>query len=274
MRFDRSVRVLRPNSLSPIVLTCEHASRALPRGMTPRGSAERAVLASHWGWDIGAWDLTRRLARRLDASAVGGAWSRLVVDLNRPIGDPTLIRPETESVLLSWNARITPAEVERRALAFHVPYHAAINLMVIRRIARGVRPVLFAVHSFTPLYDGRHRDFDVGVLFDRCRSSAIRLAEGLKESGLRVRYNEPYSGLAGMMYAIHRHGTHHGLPCLELEVNQDLLAGRGAARARKASRGGVDPIAVAVARALEPLVAAAAAGRAGIGAAPTSRRRR
>jgi predicted N-formylglutamate amidohydrolase len=254
MRVDRSVRVFRPNSLSPIVLTCEHASRALPRGMTPRGPAERAVLVSHWGWDIGAWDLTRALSRRLQAGAVGGGWSRLVVDLNRRIGDPTLIRRDAEGVALSWNARVTPAEVERRALAFHVPYHAAINLMVIRRIARGVRPVLFAVHSFTPLYDGRHRDFDVGVLFDRCRSGAIRLAEGLKKSGLRVRYNEPYSGLAGMMYAIHRHGTHHGLPCLELEVNQDLLA----------RRGGAEHVAAAVARALEPLVAAAAAGRSGV----------
>ncbi|HYV86429.1 MAG TPA: N-formylglutamate amidohydrolase [Patescibacteria group bacterium] len=264
MRAARSVRVLRPTSLSPIVLTCEHASRALPRGMTPRGPAERAVLASHWGWDIGAWDLTRALSRRLDASAVGGGWSRLVVDLNRRIGDPTLIRHETEGVALSWNARVTPAEVERRALLFHVPYHAAINLMVIRRVARGVRPILLAVHSFTPLYDGRHRDFDVGVLFDRCRSGAIRLAEGLKKEGLRVRYNEPYSGLAGMMYAIHRHGTHHGLPCLELEMSQDLFARPGAA-AR---------LAAAVARALEPLVAAAAAGRSGIGPASTSRRRR
>jgi len=274
MRVDRSVRVLRPNSLSPIVLTCEHASRALPRGMTPRGRAERAVLVSHWGWDIGAWDLTRALSRRLQAAAVGGGWSRLVVDLNRRIGDPTLIRPEAEGVVLSWNARVTPAEIERRALAFHVPYHAAINLMVIRRIARGVRPVLFAVHSFTPLYDGRHRDFDVGVLFDRCRSGAIRLAEGLKKSGLRVRYNEPYSGLAGMMYAIHRHGTHHGLPCLELEVNQDLLAGRGAGHGRKGPRGGIEQIAAAVAGALEPLVAAAAAARSVVGPASTSRRRR
>ena len=103
---------------------------------------------------------------------------------------------------------------------------------------------------------------------------AIRLAEGLKKSGLRVRYNEPYSGLAGMMYAIHRHGTHHGLPCLELEVNQDLLAGRGAGRGRRGSRGGVEQIAAAVAEALEPLIAAAATGGSGIGPASTSRRRR
>jgi predicted N-formylglutamate amidohydrolase len=38
-----------------------------------------------------------------------------------------------------------------------------------------------------------------------------------------------------MMYSIHRHGTHHGLPCLELEINQALLLPRGAA-ARVASQ--------------------------------------
>src|SRR5262245_66610954 len=91
-----AVRTLNTRSLSPLVLTCEHASRELPRGLRPRNRVERGILSSHWGWDIGAWSLTRRLARRLDAGAVGGGWSRLVVDLNRRIGDPTLVRCHAE----------------------------------------------------------------------------------------------------------------------------------------------------------------------------------
>src|SRR5262245_54234884 len=85
-------RLIGPRSLSPIVITCEHASRRLPAGLAPRAPAERRVLGSHWGWDIGAWAVTRRLAASLRASAVGGAVSRLVVDLNRSAGDPSLVR--------------------------------------------------------------------------------------------------------------------------------------------------------------------------------------
>jgi len=229
-----SYRLLNSRSVSGIVITCEHASPALPPEMRAQGPAERALLRSHWGWDIGAWDLTRQVARRLRASAVGGRFTRLVIDLNRPVSDPTLIRRAAKGVPLSWNARLSPVEIERRMLLYHNPYHETIDRLIIRRLARGARPLLFAMHSFTGEINARRRAFDAGVLFDRSRSSAMLLADGLRAAGLKVRYNQPYSGLAGMMYSIHRHGTHHGLPCLELEVHQDRL-GTPAAIARMAS---------------------------------------
>lgn len=227
-RRGRPFRLVLGRSLSPVVITCEHASRDLPSGLTPGGATEKRILASHWGWDIGAWALATRVARSLGASAAGGRWSRLVIDLNRPVSDPTLIRREAEGVPLSWNARLTAAETERRMLRYHVPYHAAIDSLVIGRLARGVRPLLLAMHTFTGELNGERRPFDAGVLFDRSVRHARGLAAGLRSAGLSVRYNEPYSGLAGMMYSIHRHGSHHGLPCLELEVNQERLASRRA----------------------------------------------
>jgi len=242
---SRACRLAGPRSLSPIVITCEHASPHLPAGLAARTPAERRVLAAHWGWDIGAWAVATRLAARLRASAVGAAVSRLVVDLNRSAGDPSLVRRDAEGVRLSWNDPLPAETIERRMLAWHVPYHQTIDALILRRLVRGVRPLLFATHTFTGVYEGRRRDFDIGVLFDRSRTEAALLARGLRASGYRVRYNQPYSGLAGMMYAIHRHGAHHGLPCLELEINQDLFARAGAA----------DRIAVAVARALHPLIA-------------------
>jgi predicted N-formylglutamate amidohydrolase len=205
-----------------MILTCEHASRGLPfRAALGRGP--RRILASHWGWDIGAWALTLHLVRRLRLEAVGGRWSRLWIDLNRRGDDPTLIRATAEGVELPWNQRLTPAEVEHRLLAYHTPYHLALDAMILHRLVRGIRPTLLAIHTFTPLYEGRVRTLDVGVLYDRDRGLARRLGRSLRRSGLDVRYNQPYSGLAGMMYAVDRHGGHHRLPCLELEVNQRLL---------------------------------------------------
>lgn len=236
----------------PLILTCEHASNRLPRGFRPRSPAERALLDTHWGWDIGAWAVARRLARRLDVSAIGGSVSRLVIDLNRPVVDPTLIRREAGWISLSWNARVQPAEVERRMIDWHLPYHDAIDRAILRQVTRGVRPLLMAVHSFTPVYEGRRRDFDMGVLFDRSRRHAALLIRGLKREGFRVRANEPYSGVAGMMYSIERHGTHHGLPCLELEMNQALFRDPRAAA----------DLAPRIARALGPVMTLQRRGRA------------
>jgi predicted N-formylglutamate amidohydrolase len=247
----KSVSIARPRT--PLVLTCEHASNRLPPGCGARTAAERALLDTHWAWDIGAWDVARRLAGRLGAAAVGGGVSRLIVDLNRPAVDPTLVRREAGWVKLSWNARVAPINIERRMLEWHLPYHDAVDRAILRLVVHGVRPLLLAVHSFTPVYEGRRREFDLGVLFDRSRVHAELLLRGLRREGFVVRENEPYSGLAGMMYAIHRHGTHHDLPCLELEMNQALFRRRGAA-ARLAPK---------IARALAPVLILQRRGRRG-----------
>jgi predicted N-formylglutamate amidohydrolase len=214
-----------PRSVEPVVLTCEHATRSLPPGIRP-SAAERRILATHWGWDIGAWEMTRGLARRLGTSAIGGRWSRLWIDLNRRVDDPTLIRTRAADSELSWNRELTVAERERRVVAIHAAYHEAVDRLIIRRIVRETRPLLFAVHTFTDVFDGRRREFDAGVLFERDRSLAHRFGRRLASEGLEVRYNRPYSGMAGMMYSVDRHGKHHGLPCLELELNQQLFRRR------------------------------------------------
>ncbi len=223
---ERPFSIENPRSLSPLLLTCEHAGRRLPfsRKLAAR---HRALLNTHWGWDIGAWELTVDLARRLDATAVGGRWSRLLIDLNRRAADPTLVRRRAGRLLVPWNADLDAAETERRMLAYHVPYHQEVDRLILRRTVRGVRPLLLAVHSFTPRLDGRSRPFQIGILYERHGALARRVGRLLRASGLSVRYNQPYSGMKGMMYSVDRHASHHGLPCLELEVNQGLFARPG-----------------------------------------------
>jgi predicted N-formylglutamate amidohydrolase len=211
-----------PQSLSNLLVTCEHASNRMPfrRGL---GKRQRTILNSHWGWDVGAWALSLDLTRRLDAGAIGGRWSRLLIDLNRRADDPTLLRPWAGDVELPWNTDLEPEEVERRVMTYHTPYHVELDRLILRRLVRGVRPLLFAVHSFTPCLNGRERKFEIGVLFEHHPDPAHALGRALRRAGLSVRYNRPYSGMAGMMYAIDRHGSHHGLTCIELEVNHEIL---------------------------------------------------
>ena len=99
---------------------------------TPIAPEERELLATHWGWDLGGWALTRDLSRRLRASAIGGIYSRLWIDLNRRVDDPTLVRKVAGGVRLSWNRRVGPAEIERRALAEHCPIESMPLVLPLR----------------------------------------------------------------------------------------------------------------------------------------------
>ena len=227
--MPRPFLLIDPRSLSPLLLTCEHATNRLP--FAGRGSRTvRAILDSHWGWDIGAWELTGELTRRLRCGAIGGRWSRLLIDLNRRVEDETLVRRTVEGTSIPWNEGVRVEEIERRMHEFHMPYHAEVDRLILRRLVRGIQPTLLAVHSFTSELKGRARPFDIGVLYEHHRAAAYRLGRTLRNDGLSVRYNQPYSGMLGMMYSVDRHGSHYRLPCLELEINQELFDRPGAAR--------------------------------------------
>lgn len=226
-RRIRPYRLAGAARLSGVLLTCEHASRELPLPYG-RGLACARLLRSHWGWDPGAWAVTVALARSLGACAVGGRWSRLWVDLNRAPGDPTCVPERVNGVVLPWNRRLAAGQLEARLRRYYLPYHARIDRELARHVAHGLRPTVLAIHSFTPRLGRERRDFDAGVLHTLHDALARRFARALATQGLRVRLNEPYSGKAGMMYAAQRHGTAYTLPCLELELNQALLARRSA----------------------------------------------
>lgn len=206
------------------VLSCEHASAALPRAYRGLG-VSRAERLDHIGWDIGARGVQREVARRLGVPAVASRWSRLLIDCNRDLHDPSLIVARSDGVPVPGNARVSRAERARRIALYHAPYHAAVDRMVRR--AKRANPdaavQILALHSFTPVMRGSERSFDVGVLFDAYPVLARRLGRTLAELGYRVRYNEPYSGRAGLIYSARRHGDAHDVAYVELEINNVLL---------------------------------------------------
>ena len=77
---------------APILILCDHAGREVPPALEQLGLSEEA-LAQHIGWDIGAADVTRHLAKLLDAPAMLNNMSRLVIDPNRRPGTATSIPP-------------------------------------------------------------------------------------------------------------------------------------------------------------------------------------
>src|SRR5690606_37264874 len=84
------VTIVNPTGSGPVLLICDHASNAVPRSLQGLGLTERD-LHRHIAWDIGSAEVTRMLAEALDAPAVLGGYSRLVIDCNRRLDHPDSI---------------------------------------------------------------------------------------------------------------------------------------------------------------------------------------
>jgi len=214
---------------SPLLFLCDHASNRLPAGTGNLGLAPD-LFDTHIAYDIGAAGVTRALAQAYGAAAVLGAWSRLLIDLNRGEDDPTIVMKLSDGSIIPGNRAVDRAEVARRIAAFHAPYHDAITAEIERIQKAAAVPVLISMHSFTPAWKGTPRRWEVGVLWDRDGRLAKPLMARLAEAGFTVGDNEPYDGaLDGD--TLNRHGTCRGLPHVLIEMRQDLIADEAAATA-------------------------------------------
>ena len=70
-----------PPTFSALLVTCEHASNAVPGRWRKSFVADSAVLKTHRGWDPGAVVLARELAGEFDAPLHEGEFTRLLIDL-------------------------------------------------------------------------------------------------------------------------------------------------------------------------------------------------
>jgi predicted N-formylglutamate amidohydrolase len=73
---------------------------------------------------------------------------------------------ESEGRAVPANVGLSAAERAGRIERIHVPYHDAIDACCARRRALGLATILIAIHSYTPVYLGKARLWQVGIVFD------------------------------------------------------------------------------------------------------------
>lgn len=209
---------------APLVVVCDHAGRAIPASLDGLGLAARD-LDRHVAYDIGAEGVAGIVAHGLDAPAVLARYSRLVVDPNRPPGSPESIVGASDGTAVPGNQGLGEDAREARLEALFWPYHRAVARALARQWRRtGRPPVLFSVHSFTPVHGGRRRPWHAGVLWNRDTRLARPLLSRLgREPGLSIGDNEPYSGRSHA-YTIDVHGGVAGLANCAIEIRQDQVA--------------------------------------------------
>lgn len=216
-------RFIDRRGVSTRVVVADHAGVAVPASLQRLG-LEPVIFQQHIAVDLGSRELATVLAEQLGASLVLANYSRLVVDLNRHLDDPTAFIPESDGVLIPGNQNLCMAQKERRAAAIYHPYHRAIDDLIDGFMAPGHIPVIVSVHSFTPVLGRRRRPWHVGVLWDKdARIARPLLARLRQHPELIVGANEPYSGRHPADYTVDHHGEARGAANVALELRQDLL---------------------------------------------------
>jgi len=218
----RPYRLIEGDTHAGLLIVCDHAENTIPEGYGTLGLKPQD-LHRHIAYDLGAAGVAERLAEDLGAPAVLSCFSRLLIDPNRGLDDPTLIMGLSDGLIIPGNVGLAPEEVEERIERFYRPYHQAISDAIDAAIAAGKPPVIVSVHSFTQAWKGVPRPWSVGVLWDKDPRLALPLLAALREiPGIEVGDNAPYSGqLKGD--TLYRHGTKRGLAHALIEVRQDLI---------------------------------------------------
>jgi len=215
---------------APVMLFCDHASRFIPASLGQLGLSGDD-LARHIACDIGAADITRHMALRLDAPAVLCNYSRLIIDCNRLLRDPTLIPPTSDGSAIPGNAALSAADRQERLDAIYVPYHRAVeDLAETMRGRHGVAAVL-AIHSCTDRMNGQFRPWEIGICWEGDDRVATPVMAALRALGsISVGDNQPYGLVTGEDCSLPIHGMRRGWPHLQVEFRQDLIATEAAAQ--------------------------------------------
>jgi predicted N-formylglutamate amidohydrolase len=214
--------IFNPGGSARLLLVCDHATAIIPQHYDRLG-LDTTILHRHVAWDIGAADVTRRVARALDATAVLSRFSRLLIDPNRPLDHPTLVVAESDGMAIPGNRDLRPDEVERRVGQYYRPYHQAIREQMARLRENGGTPAFVAIHSFTPAMNGFRRPWHIGLLWNQDpRMRDLFLAAFENDSSVVIGDNEPYTGQTHN-HTADTYGTDAGLPHISIEFRQDLI---------------------------------------------------
>ncbi|TFW04958.1 N-formylglutamate amidohydrolase [Oxalobacteraceae bacterium OM1] len=202
-----------------VVITCEHGGNRIPSRYRECFTGFEPLLRSHRGYDNGALRTAREMSAALGAPLIASTVSRLLIDLNRPLGHPKAFSEVTHGL---------PKPLREEIIAgCYLPFRAQAETAIAQAMAGGARVVHVSCHTFTPELAGKVRNADLGLLYDpaRAREAALcrRWQESLREraSGLKIRMNYPYLGTAdGFTVYLRRRFPADAYLGLELEINQ------------------------------------------------------
>jgi len=181
------------------LVTCEHAGNMLPadKGVSwGVNDVKRDLASKHWAYDPGAKEFSIQLGQGLECPVITSEFSRLFIDLNRPIASKTLARTHCDGELVELNDSV---DLDDRIGKFYIPYHLTLEKVAQETNAK----TAISVHTFTPEYEGSVRDFEIGVLYSvNMKDRAVALNQAFLDAGFTSKVNAPWSGKHGFMFSV------------------------------------------------------------------------
>ena len=201
-----------------VLIIADHASNYVPKENNNLG-LPISFLNQHIAFDIGVKELILDLSNRLKCKVIQGKYSRLLIDLNRDLDDPTVIPVIVDRKIIPGNIRLSKSEVKLRVKKIYKKYHNEID----RTIKTENVKVILSIHSFNPIFKNKKRHLEFGILSNEDKNLSSIIIDQLRLQKLNVGDNKPYKGnlIGDSMY---RHGLRNKLPHALIEVRNDLLS--------------------------------------------------
>jgi predicted N-formylglutamate amidohydrolase len=127
----------------------------------------------------------------------------------------------SESTHIPGNRHLSPEHRLMRTREIYRPFHAAIADLLDHRAAEGAKSVVVSIHSFTPVYKGKPRAVELGILHDRDSDLADELITSFPTVDARL--NEPYGPEDGVLHTLNLHAAPRGLRHAMIEIRNDFL---------------------------------------------------
>ncbi len=218
------VNVINADGKGPFVFVCEHASNRIPQALNNLALSQD-VANSHVAWDPGALAVSNILSQEFNSPLVVQNFSRLVYDCNRPPHASDAMPLRSEIYNIPGNRDLTEADRKCRIEEIYQPFHRAVELCIANRLATGLQPVVVTIHSFTPVYFGKRRNVELGILHDEdSRFADAMLAAAPTLTTLVTERNQPYGPKQGVMHTLQVQAQPLALLNVMVEIRNDLIA--------------------------------------------------
>ena len=208
---------------SQVLVVCDHAGRHIP-SIRQHQPLSEDDMKRHIAWDVNARDVAVKVAEKLRAPLVAQRYSRLVIDMNRPVESPESIPVVSDGTEIPFNKNLSDEERKSRIESIFWPYHNEIAKHLDDM--HSSRMFVVAIHSFTPkLRNGPFRKWHVDLI-SRTRLEFVTtfracLQRNLPE--LNIGLGDVFPMDANRDFTIPFHGEKRNIYNMSIEIRNDLL---------------------------------------------------
>ena len=207
------------------IFSCEHASNKIPLKYNYLFKGKENIILSHRGYDIGVYEIAKKISSQLKTKFFYGKYSRLLIDLNRTLNNTKIFSEFTKT--------LTSKEQSIIIDKYYLPYRNRVENEISDLIKKKYMVIHFSFHSFTPVMNNKIRNLDIGLLYDPKRQTEKNICSDLKKKffqinhKLIIKFNNPYRGISDRFTTyLRKKFQPSNYAGIEIEINQKFFLNR------------------------------------------------